>query len=30
LLMEIISHEAFSKGDTTTDFIAKYIQKLTV
>ncbi|MFJ7469653.1 acetyl-CoA carboxylase biotin carboxylase subunit [Peribacillus frigoritolerans] len=30
LLMEIISHEAFSQGDTTTDFIAKYIQKLTV
>lgn len=30
LLMEIISHEAFSKGDTTTDFISKYIQKLTV
>ncbi|MED3836069.1 acetyl-CoA carboxylase biotin carboxylase subunit [Peribacillus frigoritolerans] len=30
LLMEIISHEAFSIGDTTTDFIAKYIQKLTV
>ncbi|MCP1495277.1 acetyl-CoA carboxylase biotin carboxylase subunit [Peribacillus frigoritolerans] len=30
LLMEIISHEAFSRGDTTTDFIAKYIQKLTV
>ncbi|MEV5116734.1 acetyl-CoA carboxylase biotin carboxylase subunit [Peribacillus frigoritolerans] len=30
LLMEIISHEAFSKGDTTTDFIAKYIQKMTV
>ncbi|MCK2017901.1 acetyl-CoA carboxylase biotin carboxylase subunit [Peribacillus frigoritolerans] len=30
LLMEIISHEAFFKGDTTTDFIAKYIQKLTV
>ncbi|MEK4069498.1 acetyl-CoA carboxylase biotin carboxylase subunit [Peribacillus sp. FSL R5-0717] len=30
LLMEIISHEAFSKGNTTTDFIAKYIQKLTV
>ncbi|MFE4813392.1 acetyl-CoA carboxylase biotin carboxylase subunit [Peribacillus simplex] len=30
LLMEIISHEAFSQGDTTTDFIAKYIKKLTV
>ncbi|USK67471.1 acetyl-CoA carboxylase biotin carboxylase subunit [Peribacillus frigoritolerans] len=30
LLMEIISQEAFSQGDTTTDFIAKYIQKLTV
>ncbi|TDL92026.1 acetyl-CoA carboxylase biotin carboxylase subunit [Vibrio vulnificus] len=30
LLMDIISHEAFSQGDTTTDFIAKYIQKLTV
>ncbi|YCI79250.1 acetyl-CoA carboxylase biotin carboxylase subunit [Bacillus sp. R1-10] len=30
LLMEIISHEAFSQGDTTTDFIAKYIRKLTV
>lgn len=30
LLMEIISHKAFSQGDTTTDFIAKYIQKLTV
>jgi acetyl-CoA carboxylase, biotin carboxylase subunit len=30
LLKEIISHEAFSQGDTTTDFIAKYIQKLTV
>ncbi|MGZ9817506.1 acetyl-CoA carboxylase biotin carboxylase subunit [Peribacillus simplex] len=30
LLMEIISHEAFSKGDTTTDFIAKYIKKMTV
>lgn len=30
LLMEIISHEAFSQGDTTTDFITKYIKKLTV
>ncbi|MDP1421392.1 acetyl-CoA carboxylase biotin carboxylase subunit [Peribacillus simplex] len=30
LLMEITSHEAFSQGDTTTDFIAKYIKKLTV
>ncbi|MES1041047.1 acetyl-CoA carboxylase biotin carboxylase subunit [Peribacillus simplex] len=30
LLIEIISHEAFSQGDTTTDFIAKYIKKLTV
>ncbi|MBO0999520.1 acetyl-CoA carboxylase biotin carboxylase subunit [Bacillus sp. SD075] len=30
LLMEISSHEAFSQGDTTTDFIAKYIKKLTV
>ncbi|CAH0161916.1 Biotin carboxylase [Peribacillus sp. Bi96] len=30
LLKEIISHEAFSQGDTTTDFIDKYIKKLTV
>ncbi|MEJ9230529.1 acetyl-CoA carboxylase biotin carboxylase subunit [Peribacillus butanolivorans] len=30
LLKEIIVHEAFSKGDTTTDFIAKYIKKITV
>ncbi|MFB7640001.1 acetyl-CoA carboxylase biotin carboxylase subunit [Peribacillus butanolivorans] len=30
LLKEIIVHEAFSKGDTTTDFIDKYIKKITV
>ncbi|MGE7765723.1 acetyl-CoA carboxylase biotin carboxylase subunit [Peribacillus sp. NPDC096540] len=30
LLKEIIAHEAFSKGDTTTDFIDKYIKKITV
>ncbi|MFE4894483.1 acetyl-CoA carboxylase biotin carboxylase subunit [Peribacillus butanolivorans] len=30
LLKEIIVHEAFSKGDTTTDFIDKYIKKISV
>jgi len=30
LLKEIIEHDAFHKGDTTTDFINKYIKKITV
>ncbi|WP_110929559.1 acetyl-CoA carboxylase biotin carboxylase subunit [Bacillus massiliglaciei] len=30
LLKEAVSHEAFKRGDTTTDFIAKNIQKMGV
>lgn len=30
LLTEIVNHEAFLRGDTTTDFINKYIKKITV